>query len=192
MTDYTEIDQALTAAGLTMKAVFVPQSKSRHAIKVRADKSPGEGGYCGKGEPCINWKCTVSVNGLEAWTGDYSQGPLHLPEFIRHKGSRNSVANYGAEIFACESGKAVRFGAAISGKGQPLKPPSMRDVLYGLLMDSEAYSMGFEEWADKFGYNLDSRKAEATYNECAAIGRALAARLSPAEIDRLREVFQDY
>lgn len=189
MTDYSEIDQALTAAGLTMKAVFVPQSKSRHAITARADNVPGKGGYCGNGEPCINWKCTISVNGREMWTGDYSQGSGHLPDFIRHKGSR---ANYNAELFACESGKAVRFGAAIFEKGQPLKPPSMRDVLYSLLMDSEAYSQGFEEWADSFGYDRDSRKAEATYNECAAIGRALAARLSPAEIDRLREVFQDY
>jgi hypothetical protein len=59
-------------------------------------------------------------------------------------------------------------------------------------MDSEAYARGFEEWADNFGLDQDSRKAEAMYNECAAIGRALAAGLSPAEIDRLREVFQDY
>jgi hypothetical protein len=73
-----------------------------------------------------------------------------------------------------------------------LNPPELRDVFYSLLMDAEAYSMGFEEWADNFGYDRDSRKAESTYNECAAIGRSLAARLSPAEIDRLREVFQDY
>lgn len=192
MTDYSEIDQALTAAGITMTAVFVPQSKSRHAITARADKGPGKGGYCGKGEPCINWKCTISVKGLEVWTGDYSQGAGHLPEFIRHKGSRSSVANYDAELFACESGKAVRFGAAIFDKWRPLNPPALRDVFYILLMDSEAYAMSFEERVDNFGYDRDSRKAEATYNECAAIGRALAARLSPAEIDRLREVFQDY
>jgi hypothetical protein len=189
MTDYSEIDQALTAAGLTITAVFVPQSKSRHAITARADNGQGKGGYGGKGEPCINWKCTISVKGGEVWTGDYSQGAGYLPEFIRHKSSR---ANYNAELFACESGKAVRFGATIFDKGQPLKPPSMRDVLYSLLMDSEAYSMDFEEWADTFGYDRDSRKAEATYNACAAIGRALAAKLSPAELDRLREVFQDY
>jgi hypothetical protein len=191
MTDYTEIDQALTAAGLTMTAVFIPQSNSRHAIKTGPD-GKRTGGYCGKGEPCINWRCTVRVDGRETWTGDYSQGSGHLPEYIRRKGNRNSLANYEAEVFACESGKAVSFSGHEFAKGSPLNPPELRDVFCSLLMDSEAYAMEFEEWADNFGYDRDSRKAEATYNECAAIGRALAARLSPAEIDRLREVFQDY
>jgi hypothetical protein len=187
MTDYTEIDQALTAAGITMTAVFVPQSKSRHAIKIGED-GKRSGGYCGNGEPCINWTCTFFVDGRETWTGDYSQGSGHLPgEIGRVIARKGYVESF--RVAACETGMAVqpdnRFGPA-------LKPPELRDVLYSLLMDSEAYSMSFEEWADNFGYDRDSRKAESTYNECAAIGRALAARLSPAEIDRLREVFQDY
>jgi hypothetical protein len=187
MTDYTEIDQALTAAGLTMAAVFVPQSKSRHAIKIGPD-GKRTGGYRGKGEPSINWSCTVRVDGRELWTGDYSQGSGHLPGVLgKVIGRTGYVASF--RVAACETGQAVqpdnRFGPAI-------KPPELRDVFYSLLMDSEAYAMSFEEWADNFGYDRDSRKAEATYNECAAIGRALTARRSPAEIDRLRELFQDY
>jgi hypothetical protein len=187
MTDYTEIDQALAAAGITMTAVFVPQSKSRHAIKIGEDGKRA-GGYCGKGEPCINWRCTVRVDCQKLWTGDYSQGSGHLPGVLGKVIGR-TIYEEGFLVAACETGKAVQPGAH---NGPPLNPPELRDVFYSLLMDAEAYSMGFEEWADNFGYDRDSRKAEATYNECAAIGRSLAARLSPAEIDRLREVFQDY
>ena len=188
MTDYSEIDQALTAAGLSMTAVFVPQSKSRHAITARADNGPGKGGYCGKGEPCINWRCTVYVNGRETWTGDYSQGSGLLPGLLgKVLGRTRYEEQY--RIEACETGEAIQPGTV---RGPALKPPALRDVIHSLLMDAEAYSMGFEEWADTFGYDRDSRKAESMYNECAAIGRALAARLPPAEIDRLREAFQDY
>ena len=182
MTDHTEIDQALTAAGLNMAAVFVPQSKSRHAIKGEYGKRTG--GYCGNGEPCINWQYTVRVNGRELWTGDYSQGAGHLPGLLGKVIGRTVYI-----VAACETGKAIQPGAH---NGPPLNPPELRDVFHSLLMNSEAYAMGFEEWADNFGYDRDSRKAEATYNECVAIGRALAARLSPAELERLQEVFQDY
>jgi hypothetical protein len=187
MTDYTEIDQALTATGITMTAVFVPQSKSRHAIKIGKD-GKRTGGYCGNGEPCINWTCTFFVDGRELWTGDYSQGSGHLPGVLGKVIGRTAY-EAGYITAACETGRAIQLG---KHKGPPLNSPELRDVFYSLLMDSEAYAMGFEEWADNFGYDRDSRKAEATYNECAAIGRALAAVLSPAEIDRLREVFQDY
>jgi hypothetical protein len=188
MTDYTEIDQALTAAGLTITAVFVPQSKSRHVIKIGTN-GERSGGHCGNGEPCINWKCTISVKGMELWTGDYSQGSGHLPGMLGRGQNRRTIYEEQYRVEACETGKAIQPGTV---RGPALAPPSMRDVFYSLLMDSEAYSMGFEEWADNFGYDRDSRKAEATYNECAAIGKALAAKLSPAELDRLREVFQDY
>lgn len=194
MTDHTAIDNALTAAGISMTAVFVPQSRGRYAIKARADngKGEGKGGYCGKGEPCINWKCTVSMNGREAWTGDYSQGSGHLPEYIRHPGDRNSLMNYAAELGACESGKAVRFGDAIASKGEPLQPPDTRDVIYSLLMDSIADDMPFEDWCSEYGYDTDSRKAEATYHQCADTGRALRLALGTGMLDGLREVFQDY
>jgi hypothetical protein len=122
------------------------------------------------------------------WTGDYSQGIGHLPGMLG-KISGRTIYESGYIADACETGKAIQPGTV---RGPALNPPELREVFYSLLMDSEAYAMGFEEWADNFGLDSDSRKAESTYNECAAIGRALAARLSPAEIDRLREVFQDY
>jgi hypothetical protein len=189
MDDYSKIDEALSAAGLSMTAVFVPQSHSRHAIS--ADKRSG--GYNGKGEPCINWKCTVFLNDRELWTGDYTQGIGHVSRpaaaWIRKEYGRDTcIGGHAAYMELCEAGRILRPGFP----GNAITAPSLRDVFHSLLMDGEAYVMSFEEWADNYGFSSDSRKAEATYIECAAIGRALSAGLSSEALDGLRDLFQDY
>src|SRR5690606_33602845 len=42
-------------------------------------------------------------------------------------------------------------------------PPHAADVLHSLILDSAAADQTFESWCDEFGYDSDSRKAEATY-----------------------------
>jgi len=189
MSDYSKIDEGLSAAGLSMTAVFVPQSRSRYAIS--ADKRSG--GYGGRGEPCINWRCTVSLNGRELWAGDYAQGIGHVSKPVaawirRECGPSNCIAGHGAYAELCEKQKINRFGFP----AKAITAPLLRDVFYSILQDGEAYAMSFEEWAAEYGFDTDSRKAEATYRECAAIGRALNAELSAEALDRLRELFQDY
>jgi hypothetical protein len=46
--------------------------------------------------------------------------------------------------------------------------PEVVDVLNCLADDSEGVSnaRSFEEWAEEYGYDTDSRKAEKTYNVC--------------------------
>lgn len=46
--------------------------------------------------------------------------------------------------------------------------PDKSNVLYCLTCDANGLdgSMGFEDWADNFGYDRDSRKAEQTYHAC--------------------------
>lgn len=44
--------------------------------------------------------------------------------------------------------------------------PDAPSVISCLLLDSYADQVSFEEWAGEFGYDPDSRKAEATYNAC--------------------------
>ena len=189
MSDDSKIDEGLAAAGLSMAAVFVPQSHSRYAIS--ADKRSG--GYGGKGEPCINWRCTVLLDGRELWTGDYSQGIGHVSKqaaaWIRKEYGRDTcIGCHAAYAELCEKQKIERFGFP----AKAITAPLLRDVFYSILQDGEAYAMSFEEWAAEYGFDTDSRKAEATYRECAAIGRALNAGLSAEALDRLRELFQDY
>ena len=54
-------------------------------------------------------------------------------------------------------------------------PPTAEDVLGSLAMDAGSIenSRHFEEWANESGYDTDSRKAEASYNECKRLTREL-------------------
>ena len=44
--------------------------------------------------------------------------------------------------------------------------PSAADVLYCLCSDAYSGELSFEHFCSEFGYDLDSRKAEATYKAC--------------------------
>lgn len=46
------------------------------------------------------------------------------------------------------------------------KPPTAATVLDCVLSDADAGEMDFEEFAGDFGYDVDSRKAEATWKAC--------------------------
>ena len=62
-------------------------------------------------------------------------------------------------------------------------PPTAADVVYCLCSDSQALDITFEEWCDEFGDNVDSRRAERTYNECCQNG-AKVRRLLGDDFDR--------
>lgn len=71
--------------------------------------------------------------------------------------------------------------------------PTLSGVLYGLLSDGSAFfdAVSFEEWASEFGYDPDSRKAEAIYRQCDAIGRKLS-KIPADKLSAAREVLADY
>ena len=55
------------------------------------------------------------------------------------------------------------------------REPSAADVLECLLDDSSSFenASSFEEWAEEFGYDTDSRKAERTYKAVEAQAKKL-------------------
>jgi hypothetical protein len=60
-------------------------------------------------------------------------------------------------------------------------------------MDAGALEYGgFEGWASEYGYDTDSRSAEATYLACLDIGLKLRASIGEAGLDQLRDLFADY
>ena len=71
------------------------------------------------------------------------------------------------------------------------KEPTLEDVLYSLVIDSEACEMSFNEWCANFGYDVDSRKALATYTECQENTDKLAKAGIYAN-DSLKKYFEDY
>lgn len=169
------------SCGIEYSATFVPQSQSRNANEAR---------------PTINWRVKLTKNGHTLET-DFMQGCGHLPHYS-HAFSR--VAVYAAAVReACETGKSRLIPhkngydacqAARPFPSKPLPPPALVDVLYSLVSDSDAIEYPtFEEWADNYGYDTDSRSAEKTYRACLEIGLKLRHML---DLDAAREAFEDY
>lgn len=71
-------------------------------------------------------------------------------------------------------------------------PPHAADVLYCLLLDSDASTQSFESWCSELGYDSDSRKALVTYEACQRNADKLARVLSRATLDELQTALQDY
>jgi hypothetical protein len=74
-----------------------------------------------------------------------------------------------------------------------IEPPKLVDVLYSLISDAEAASYSsFEDWAQCFGFDSDSIKAEKIYKDCLATYVKLRAMLGDENLKALTEAFQDY
>lgn len=70
--------------------------------------------------------------------------------------------------------------------------PTAASVLACLLSDASATDQCFADWAADFGYDVDSRKALATYEACCDIGRELRKVFTSAQRADLRGMLQDY
>jgi hypothetical protein len=162
--------------GLTVEAVFVPFSQSRH----KAQK-----------DPCLNWKVTLKRGEKAILTTDYSAGMAHCPSYERR------ITIYVKELIdaECERGK-TKFHGALGVRDSMADQrilPDPADVLYSLLLDAEVLNYGsFEDWASECGYDPDSRKAEKTYRACMEIALKMRNGIGDYDVMRLREAFQDY
>lgn len=168
---------AIEALGLTVESVFVPFSQSRN--KDNEYKS-------------LNWQVTLKRKGLTVITTDYSAGEGHCPANALTWFSPSEKAK--ALSSECELGKVQLQNDKhrLWGQGKAIKPDTV-DVIYSLFMDSDVLEhSSFEDWANTFGYETDSRKAEATYRDCLAIALKLKAAISETGLEQLREAFQDY
>lgn len=75
-----------------------------------------------------------------------------------------------------------------------LKPvkPCATDVLYALVMDSNADNEGFEDWCSNLGYDTDSRKALETYLQCQSNIKKIRNILDNSLLSKISELLQDY
>lgn len=173
-------EACIASLGLTMTAVFVPQSQSRN----KGDRTPS-----------LNWRVTIAKAGTSATlTTDYMQGIGHLPKYTGRE-RLYPHAKMERERDAAEHGKVC---ATLMPSGhwygaKPVPPPTIADVLHCLVSDADAIDYAtFEEWADCFGYETDSRSGEATYRACLTIALQLRSMVGDAGLAALREAFQDY
>jgi hypothetical protein len=186
------IRNAATSLGVTMSAVFVPFSLSRNAVPRNGQDKPWRS---------LNWKVTLERNGRAFLETDYSQGEGHAPAYLHPtKWKGNKHVQRRALDIEIETGFAAI--AETWAQGEPrqgrttkhrIPSPPIEDVLSSLVLDSNVldYS-GFEAWADEYGYDADSRTAEATWKACLETALKLRAAIGEAGIEALRVAGEDY
>ena len=181
-TDLAEKRQTLIASlGIEYSAEFVPFSKSRNAKEKHKS---------------LNWIVTLR-RGAQSIATDYMQGIAHAPIYNnppKHIG-RNTADHVRLINHEAESGTLARYMTSWDGitKKGPIPAPALEDVLYCLISDSDVLNYsGFEDWAESLGMDSDSRKEEKIYQQCMSIALKLRAMLGDANIEALRESFQDY
>ena len=161
---------------------FVPFSQSRNA---------------GEKFPSLNWKVTLYKDKLpeaarfsgEIMRFDYSQGSGHAPSYKQGNRSQDNVDKV---AFECEHGHKSREICGSIMKGAKIAPPSLADVLYSISMDADAIDFAtFEDWASEFGYEKDSRKAEAIYRTCLEYGLKLRSAVGEKALAELRDAVSE-
>jgi hypothetical protein len=175
MSNTQTLDRAATLAdlGLAIKTKFIPFSQSRNAN----DK-----------HPTLNYKATLIYKGREVLTTDYSMGCAFVPGYQDRHMQRLLLEQ------SCETGYVWKIieGDTLLPTKEPILPDAV-DVIYSLVMDGEVLDTGgYEEWADEHGYDVNSRKGEATYCACLDIALRLRASLGDEVMSTLRELFVDY
>ena len=168
------IDAAIESLGLGMTAVFIPWSQSRN-YKKDAKLS----------DYSLNWKITFYKNGREFMNTFYSAGIGHCKNQPKIQG-KPTIYESNQIIAECEA-RSICEGGITRTK------PNPRDVFYSIVADSDVLDHGsFEDWASDYGYDQDSRKAEAIYRLCLAHALAIKASLGDEGLKKLQEVYRDY
>lgn len=138
----------------------------------------------------VKWRVMLRRNSAELIT-DYSTGIGHLQGYRQ---GDSSLSHSAAIREACKTGNSnSSHFARMAGYRIKAIPPKLADVLHCLLLDSSVLDAGcFENWAAEFGYDTDSRQAEATYRQCIDIALRLRQLYSDSEQRTLRHVFANY
>lgn len=162
-----EILDVMAELKIVVASTFVPFSRSRN--KGEKDRS-------------LNWKIRILVDGRQILETDYSSGVAHCPSY---KQGRMTVDMYRAIVDETENGK--------EGGNRKAILPDPESVIVCLVSDSDVLDHStFESWAGDLGYDVDSRKAEATYRACLMIALALRVGVGEVGLVKLREACQDY
>lgn len=158
------MQQIIEQLGLTTKSRFIPYSQSRNA---------------GGAQPSLNWEVTVLKDGKPIATVDYMAGLGHCPSYKYPL----TVAKLQAVDRQCETG---------TYRGRKINPDAV-DVLASLAMEADVIDYAsFEDWAESFGYDPDSREAEKVYNACMDTALKLRSALGDDGLNQLKEAANDH
>lgn len=121
-------------------------------------------------EPRLKWKVTLCVHKDRVLEVEYTAGMAHAPSYPAQ-----------CAVDECRTG----FRTGITHNPKPIMPDE-RDVVRSVLLDCDALDHGcFEDWAREYGYDTDSRAAEAIYRLCLQRAIMLRATLGKEKFDAL-------
>lgn len=166
----SEIKNVIDALKLSVTFQFIPFSQSRNKAKKMLS---------------LNYKATILHNGKELFTTDYMFGCSHCPSY---KQGKISIDTNNAIKSECETGR----NANIYMRDRSIIPDTV-DFFYCISSDCDVLNYSsFEDWADCFGYETDSRKAEKIYQECLKHALVMRNAITDKGLQKLAEAFQDY
>lgn len=183
--------QALDKALLdfNMVATYLPkdltQIENEHGVFRVADLN----------KQMLEYNVSISYKGRHLITTPFSMGIGHIPGFSSP--GRWTQALWDRMKWVFKEGRAPKNwlheysnSGRLSGE---MILPTLPSVMHSLLLDSDALEhQSFEQWANDFGYDTDSRKAEESYKACLSTGLKLTGALGRTKMQELREAFQDY
>jgi len=161
---YDELTEIAGEYGLTLTFEFIPQTFPAGT----ASKDLG-----------MKWLVTVMHKGKALLATDYTQGVAHCPSYPK--------GMWGRRLTQHEYDNILRDCASPQPKGGPKEPLT---ALWCIARDCQGVMQTgtFEDWADEFGFDTDSRKAEATYNECVRQNLKLKQAIGDEGIETLANV----
>jgi hypothetical protein len=177
-----QVNEILAANGVAMTAqhvptTFDPRSKEWQHIAWRVEFSSPRGKF----------------------STSYKQGIGHLPAGMVPQGGRYTIDQLERIKFALSTGMVphkncnANLGAASMRYGaKPLAKPDAADVVSSLILDAGAADYAtFEEWAGDYGYETDSRKAEAIFNACRNTALDLIRVFGAGVVEQLKPIAQE-
>ena len=129
------------------------------------------------------WEC-------DKWSATFQRGKAHVSfDYFTGLGLRKSSKPTPEHV-----SRRPNTLDAIKWKAAFLLPvnPKVLDILYSLHSDSEAASQTFTEWCENYGYDTDSRKALALYDECLRQYGKFSEVFTLREREEMVKFFEDY
>ena len=133
----------------------------------------------------IAWNATLTTP-RGSFQTPYKQGIGHIPKewgidarSLAGSEALNRILRTGRRHIIGPSGDALKTAGV-------LPTPEPLDLLSSLCSDAGAIDETFDNWCANYGYDSDSRKAEATYNACREIGLNMIRIMGAALFEELR------
>lgn len=146
----------------------------------------------GEGRTMDKWDCEFSRGGVHREFDFYTGIGLRAePTAANRQTARFQLPGLTENDIQRRTLYGRRYLQLVESMRKP-QAPHAAGVLHSLILDSSAAGQSFESWCDEYGYDSDSRKAEATYRACQKNADDLRAVIPMDVLTALETALQDY